>query len=123
MNNIFCIIHFFLYICGCMRSIKDITKYQFLGKWISNRLPGWDDEIYYCVGESDEYVYIWYRSKFDVLVHQYPKILEDLCGNFGEFYVSDNIPGEYMCFGWEDVSNYGDLIGNYLDKKNIRWIR
>lgn len=104
-----------------MRSIKDIRN-KFLGKWISNRLPDWHDEVYYCVGESVEYVYVWYKSdcKF---VHQYPKILYDSHGNFGEFYVSDNIPGDHRYFGWEDVRNYGDLIDNYLDKKNIRWMK
>jgi hypothetical protein len=44
-----------------MRSLSDIKRYKFLGKWITKST--WDlRDTYKCVGESDKYVYVWYSG-------------------------------------------------------------
>jgi len=42
-----------------MRTIKELNKYKFLGKWVT--MPEWGGQTYKCIGESKNQIYLWYK--------------------------------------------------------------
>ena len=102
-----------------MRSLKGICICggKFLGKWITR--DEWDDDSYFCVGESKESIYLWCRWGNNggmSNIHQYYKVDlygDDICFRFGEPSEKD------MCLGWECIDNF-DF---YINGDKIRWIK
>lgn len=102
-----------------MRSIKEL-RYKFLGEWVTNTSSEcWDCESFFCVGESDTNIYIWYKGTNNGPVHKYQKN-----NNFGMFYVVDDCMDstDDTCFyGWNEQDSFKGLEWNNYDK--IKWIK
>ena len=96
-----------------MRKISDIYHKRYLGKWVA--FNSWY-ENFYCVGESDENVYLWYGYHNEDLINciyvYFKKNLNVIKGFSTE---------EIIKMGWINVGNFTILDLNFDDK--ITWIK
>lgn len=95
-----------------MRSLNSL-KIKFLGKWVT--CGDWEGRRYYCVGEGENYIYIWYAGYVSLTnnVWRY--------GKDGMFKVVGQYKGlEREYYGYDNVETFVDLFNN---DSNITWIR
>jgi hypothetical protein len=101
-----------------MRSIKEFKKGRFLGKWITTDC--WVDEGYYCVGESDEYLFVWYGTWSG-----YGDIKSSIYGykkdEFSFSVIRDDISVDNRKTSWCNVNTFEDLEISLIN--NIKWIK
>jgi hypothetical protein len=86
-----------------MRSIKNFVGYRYLGKWIKK--PTWCNESYKCVGESEDYVYVWYHG-----IHEYLKY---------EFIIDKNDNSDRDC----RYTSYNGVESVESTDSSIRWLK
>lgn len=113
-----------------MRSIREFSENRLLGKWVGNNMGPWGCDTYYCVGESQDNIYLWYGPYGygpygygfgEIRVHKYAKVLYDENENPVSFYVSKTPSTDSLCFGWDLYDGYKGLDYNLRDE--IKWIK
>ena len=90
-----------------MRSLRDFNRCKFLNKWVKQDI--WRN-TFKCVGESDEFIYIWWDNN----VHEYPIYSDFIIGNI-------NID---TCYGYHSYVEVRDFRAKYNTcYAGVKWIR
>ena len=105
-----------------MRSLKILVEKGFLGRWVTH--DGWGGKYYYCVGECESSIFLWYKLGdlgLKECVWIYPKISSFIkLSKFND----GNIEEEYR--SWINVDTFKNLEYDDDDDElsnNLFWIK